>query len=90
MSEKFEIRHKRALFRATHRGTKEMDWMLGRYAEAKLAEMPDASLSNFELLLTVSDQEINDWLLNRENCDNPRYQELVADIRIFHKLDNAA
>jgi len=86
MSDTFEMRRKRALFRANHRGTKEMDWMLGKFAEAKLADMSDPILSAFELLLTVADQEINTWLLKPEECDNPRYTQILADIREFNGL----
>ena len=34
-----EIRRRRAAYRAHHRGTKEMDWLVGRYADAHLAEV---------------------------------------------------
>lgn len=90
MSDAFEIRRKRALFRATHRGTKEMDWMLGKYAEAMLSEMHDPALSHFELMLSVSDHQINDWLFNPESCGNPDYRTLVGEIRKFHDANMAA
>jgi len=90
MSDTVEVRRRRAQFRATHRGTKEMDWMLGKFAEAKLSEMSDPRLSAFELLLTVADLQINDWLLKPENCDTPRYIEIIADIREFHGMSRIA
>jgi len=81
-----DIRRRRALFRATHRGTKEMDWMLGKYAEAYLSQMADPKLQEFELLLTVEDPKIHNWLLNPENCDNSRYIDIIAEIRKFHGI----
>ena len=36
MTDDVETRRRRAAYRASHRGTKEMDWMLGRYAERAL------------------------------------------------------
>ncbi len=90
MSDTVEVRRRRALFRASHRGTKEMDWMLGKFAEAKLPGMSDPRLSAFELLLTVPDPQINDWLLKPENCDNPRYIEIIANIREFHDMGSIA
>ena len=51
MQSMLDERRRRAAYRATHRGTKEMDWLLGRYAEAHLASMPDAELDEFERLI---------------------------------------
>ncbi len=39
-----EIRRKRALYRANHRGTKELDLILGRYASERLPAMDEAKL----------------------------------------------
>ena len=55
MSDQLDVRRRRAAFRASHRGTKEMDWMLGRYADAKLAAMIDPDLGLFEKLIQLPD-----------------------------------
>ena len=39
MTDDIEIRRRRAAYRACHRGTKEMDVVLGRFAQARLAAM---------------------------------------------------
>ncbi len=52
------MRRRRALYRAQHRGTKEMDHLLGRFAEARLAEMDDAALGLFETLLALPDPDL--------------------------------
>ena len=39
LTEDLETIRKRALYRATHRGTMEMDWLLGRFAEAHLKDI---------------------------------------------------
>ena len=51
-SSALEIRRRRARFRAEHRGTKEMDWLLGRFAQAMLPQMDDEALEEFEQLLS--------------------------------------
>ena len=43
MTDDAETRRRRAAYRACHRGTKEMDWILGRFAEAALPAMPLAT-----------------------------------------------
>jgi len=80
------MERKRALYRAQHRGTKEMDWMLGRFAEARLAVMSDAELSTFERFLEVGDPEINSWLLEPAGCSDASFAELISKIRRFHSL----
>jgi antitoxin CptB len=54
-----EIRRKRALYRANHRGTKELDIMLGRYAEGHIANMDEALLAEFEQFLALPDPDID-------------------------------
>ena len=49
-----ELRRRRAAYRAAHRGTKEMDWLLGRYGAAHLDAMSEAELATFEQLLSLS------------------------------------
>ena len=57
------------LWRARHRGMKEMDLMLGRFAEQNLAEMNEAQLAEFEAILEVSDALLLDWLTDK--CHAP-------------------
>jgi antitoxin CptB len=53
-----DSRRKRALYRAHHRGTKEMDLILGGFADAELAELSQSEVAAFELLLALPDPEI--------------------------------
>ena len=42
MTDDADTRRRRAVYRACHRGTKEMDWILGRFAERSVGDMsPD-------------------------------------------------
>ncbi|MGI9408155.1 MAG: succinate dehydrogenase assembly factor 2 [Hyphomicrobiaceae bacterium] len=82
-----EIRRRRALFRAIHRGTKEMDWLLGRFAKAKLADMNASELGTFEQLLSISDPDLNDWILDPMLIENREFGPLVTALRAFHGLE---
>jgi antitoxin CptB len=60
-----DIRRKRLLFRAWHRGTREADLILGSFAESYLAGFGEPQLDRFEALLEVPDAELFDWINGR-------------------------
>ncbi len=86
MENTIDIRRKRALFRASHRGTKEMDWLLGRYAAAKLAEMEIHELSQFEQILHEADPQLQTWILDPAACPKAEYATILDALREFHNL----
>jgi antitoxin CptB len=57
---------KRLLFRSWHRGTREMDLILGRFAERHLAVMDRDRLDGYARLLENTDPDIYNWLTGRE------------------------
>ena len=70
-----DIRRKRLRYRASHRGTKEMDILLGRFVDTQLAGLSPAELDVFERLLEVPDQDL--------------YGILVGDAAVPPALDNS-
>ena len=68
------------LFRAWHRGMREMDILMGQFADAKLAEMADADLDAFEELMEAPDPEIFKWLTDALPVP------AEYDTPLFHKL----
>ena len=61
MTQATDITRKRLLWRATHRGIKEMDILVGGYAEAQVGTMDEAALATFAGLLELPDQELLAW-----------------------------
>jgi len=59
-------RRKRLKFRAWHRGMRELDLILGPFADAHLDGLSANALDSFEDLLTVPDTLVYDWLCGRE------------------------
>jgi antitoxin CptB len=51
-------RRKRLLFRCWHRGTREMDLVLGRFADAEIANLSEHELAEFEHLMDVPDPDL--------------------------------
>lgn len=57
-----EVRVKRLRMRAWHRGIKEMDLILGSWADAHLAEADDATLDMFETVMAEADHDLYQWV----------------------------
>ncbi len=57
-----DIRRKRLLFRSWHRGTRESDLILGRFAEAHLAGFDSTQLDRYEALIECADADLFDWV----------------------------
>ena len=51
-------RRKRLLFRCWHRGTREMDLILGRFADAEIEGLSDGELDTLEQLLELPDPDL--------------------------------
>lgn len=77
---------RRAHFRAAHRGTREMDWLLGRYAEATVPAMAPVDLETFERLLTLPDPALHGWIILGEPMQGGEFVPLIHAIRTFHGL----
>jgi len=60
-----DIHRKRLLFRSWHRGTRESDLILGRFADAHLAGFDAGQLDRYEALLECSDVDLFDWITGR-------------------------
>jgi antitoxin CptB len=60
-----DIRRKRLLFRSWHRGTRETDLILGRFADAHIDDFDEAQLDRFESLLECEDADLFDWVSRR-------------------------
>ncbi len=77
-----DARRRRVLFRARRRGLREMDLVMGRFADRHLPGMDEADLSEFERLLEVPDPQILAWITGDEptppEFDTPLFARLSA------------
>jgi antitoxin CptB len=58
-------RRRRLLFRASHRGTKEADLMVGGFVARNLFSFSEAELAEIEAVLDLPDVDLADWLSGR-------------------------
>ena len=78
--ESHEVRIKRLQMRSMRRGTKEMDILLMRFAEARLAALSPADLDAYEALLSENDQDLYQWI-SGQSAPPPTHAAIIADIR---------
>jgi antitoxin CptB len=83
-------RRKRLLFRCWHRGTREMDLILGRFADAEIADLTDEELSQLEQLIEVPEPDLYAALTGNVPL-TPEYASALFDrIKAFRPTDYGA
>jgi antitoxin CptB len=83
-SHELDPRRRRALFRAWHRGTREMDLLLGPFADAHIADLSDHDLADFEALMEMPDDELYTWIVGRAPAVQRRRTRIFNSIVAFH------
>jgi antitoxin CptB len=56
-----ESRKKRLIFRSWHRGTREMDILMGNFADSVVPNLTPAQVEDYERLLDCPDPDLYDW-----------------------------
>lgn len=77
-----ETEHRRRVrYRAWHRGTREMDLVLGRFVDAELGVMTDAEVAELETLMDAPDPDLFAWVLGQasvpEHLNTPIFRRLA-------------
>jgi len=88
MGETMEARLKRMRMRSWRRGTKEMDLILGPWADEKLASLDEATLDLYDALLEENDQDLYPWVSGAQPCPE-QYLELLTGIAAFARSRHA-
>ena len=81
-----ETRLRRLRIRAWRRGIKEMDLLLGPYADGPAAALDEADLAAFEALLEENDQDLYAWISGARPAA-PRCAAALARVAAHHGLD---
>jgi antitoxin CptB len=77
-------RHRRILFRSWHRGIREMDLILGRFADAEIANLCESELDDYEGLLEVPDRDLFSWITGEAIPPTSYDTPVLHKIRNFH------
>jgi antitoxin CptB len=88
-SEGLDGRRRRLLFRCRHRGIREMDFVLGQFADAELQKLSERELDELESWLDIPDQQIFAWVNGSQptpsHIDTAMFRRLCA----FHGVERA-
>jgi len=79
-SASLDARRKQLLYRANHRGIKEMDILLGGYAAEMLGELGDDALADFEALLDETDRDLLTWFTGEKSAPERVRTTIFHDI----------
>lgn len=83
MTTENDARLKKLKFRAWRRGIREMDLILGPFADNHVAGFSPEQLDRFETLLEIPDQEFYAWIIGREATPAEYDDEMMNSIKAF-------
>ncbi|MEN9894972.1 MAG: hypothetical protein RIR97_824 [Pseudomonadota bacterium] len=76
-------RRRRILFRAWHRGIREMDLVFGQFADAEIADLPEPDLDELERIMDEQDQDLMRWVIGAEPVPDQFNTPLFAKIASY-------
>jgi antitoxin CptB len=89
-SEGLDPRRRKLLFRSWHRGIREMDLIMGRFADATIADLSDDELTHYERLMDVPDPQLFAWITGEEAVPQEQDTALFRRLRAFKGVSKAS
>jgi antitoxin CptB len=83
-SDGLDVRRRRLLFRSWHRGTREADLIMGRFADVHIAGFDDAELDAYEHLLEALEAELLAWMTGASAVPPEHDTPMFRRVRDFH------
>jgi antitoxin CptB len=83
-SEGLDARRRRLLFRAWHRGMREVDLITGRFADAHIGSLSEAEVGDFERLMDVPEPDLLAWVMGSAEIPAELDSGLFRRMRDFH------
>ena len=84
-SEGLNERRRKLLFRSWHRGIRETDLIMGRFADAHIGTLTDADLDEYERLLDVPDRDLYAWVVGEYEPPADFDTALLRQLRDFNQ-----
>jgi antitoxin CptB len=75
-----ENRRKRIIWRACHRGIKEMDIVVGTFVQARIANSDEAELQELERIIEIPDQDLLAWLTGAQPVPGDQQSALLQEM----------
>ncbi len=83
-SEGLDVRRRRMLFRSWHRGTREADLIMGRFADAHIESFNEAELDQYEHLLDALETDLLSWMTGVAEIPAEHDTAMFRRVRDFH------
>ena len=79
---KLDARRRRLVFRAWHRGIREMDLVFGQYVNAHVGEMDDTTIDELEFIMSFEDRDLLTWVTGEvavpKDVDTALFRDILA------------
>jgi antitoxin CptB len=89
-SQRLDAQRRRLLFRAWHRGMRELDLIMGRFAETAIHQLTAEELMEFEQLMEVPDHELLAWITGEVEVHAKFDSALFRRLRDFNRRGEGA
>ncbi|WP_425432936.1 succinate dehydrogenase assembly factor 2 [Hartmannibacter diazotrophicus] len=73
------------LYHSWHRGTREMDLLLGRFVDANIADLADEELDELDTLMEVEDKTLFAWIIGQDPVPSEKAGPVFERIVRFHR-----
>ncbi len=80
---------KRLKYQSWHRGTREMDLILGQFADARLSALSDAEIEEYTALISLPDTQLYKWISGAEEIPRKYRTPLMEAICRLDYLDRS-
>lgn len=77
---------KKLFYRSKNRGCKEMDYILGSFAEKYLSLMDEKKLEGYSLILDQNDNDLYNWINNKSSAPSYLDAEIIDKLRKIAKI----
>jgi len=84
-SEGLDVRRRKLLFRAWRRGVREMDLIIGRFADAHIDTLDQTALDDFERLIEAPNAALYAWVVGAETIPADYDTAVLAKLKAFHR-----
>jgi len=83
-SDGLDVRRRKLLFRSWHRGMREMDLVMGKFADAEISRLTETELDEYERLVELPDGELLVWIMGEQEIPAEHDGAVLRRLRAFH------
>jgi antitoxin CptB len=79
-----DVRRRKLLFRAWRRGVREMDLIIGQFADARIESFDAPALDDFERLIEVPNDDLYSWVVGDIAIPADYDTSVLRELKSFH------